>query len=340
MLGKKRNKEEEGLHDDETLLEYQNRCLINKVKEQNDEIKSLKSQVELLRNQGNCLSKIFMEVNCKLLSMVDSLDILMCEMEIDPERTGMKKTSVVVGLEILKNLKGGFSNKENLTEQHASILENIKNNIDSIVTKVVGGCANTSTIDSTEKENNLTIKFQNLSIELNKKTLELSNLEQDKFDYYSTLKEKENEILELQSKISCINRKNICNPLIPYIKYSKEIFETIKPEHNCVCHVCGEDFLKLTEENDNRITNYQNSLLQQQINQNPINQFQQWSGGHSISYSGGNLNTLNSGYNSFSSELNKLNHQQVILSRGNSTLDNEALKVSSIVFYLFSYFLY
>ena len=43
MLGKKRNQEEEGLHNNETVLEYQNRCLINKVNTQKEEITCIKS---------------------------------------------------------------------------------------------------------------------------------------------------------------------------------------------------------------------------------------------------------------------------------------------------------
>eukprot|EP00340_Litonotus_pictus_P010894 CAMPEP_0170536908 /NCGR_PEP_ID=MMETSP0209-20121228/102408_1 /TAXON_ID=665100 ORGANISM="Litonotus pictus, Strain P1" /NCGR_SAMPLE_ID=MMETSP0209 /ASSEMBLY_ACC=CAM_ASM_000301 /LENGTH=912 /DNA_ID=CAMNT_0010838327 /DNA_START=63 /DNA_END=2802 /DNA_ORIENTATION=+ len=242
MLGKKRTKEEEGLHSDETVLEFQNRSLISRVKEQREEISSIKSQLDLLKNQSSLLSKAFMEVNCRLLSMVDSLSILMCEMELEPEKSSEENCIVGIGLDLLGNLKGDFSKGEQLTDQHASMMENIKNNIETIVAKLIGGIGE---VNREKVTGELGSKFLKLQKELNEKNQELSLLKSEKIDYSSLILKKDSEIADLNSKLSVLNRKEICNPLIPYIKYSKELFKSIKPEHTCTCHVCGEDFQAL-----------------------------------------------------------------------------------------------
>jgi len=346
MLAKKRIKEEEGLHDDETLLEYQNRCLINKVREQNEEIKGLKTQIETVKTQSTCLSKIFMEVNCRLLSMVDSLEILMCEMQVEKEKTDVNLTSpVFIGLSLLENLKGGFSNKESLAEQHASILENIKNNIESIVAKVVSGCSSQENKNSSMNFS-LKDKLNELSKEVNSKTVELSLIKNEKIDYSAIIKEKDKEITELKNKVNSLNRKSTCNPLVPYIKYSKEIFESIETEHSCVCHVCGVDF-ESKQNDEEKIQNLGNhggyNLYHQQGNQGQLNQ----NSFHSISLSHPHVHghphqTVNyyneqnpglghSGHSSHSG------HNQVII-RGNSSIESEHINVSQEFFNKFFLF--
>jgi len=267
MLGQKRNKEEEGLHSDETLLEYQNKCLINKVREQKEEISSSKSQLDLLKSQSNFLSKAFMEVNCRLLSMVDALTILMCEMGIEPvEKTSncnsnegekeKERNFLEIGLEILSTLRGDFTLKEQLTHQHASMIDNIKNNIETIVDNLISGLRGkpNKDISNHSSVSGLKKKFESLKKELDLKNQELSILSYEKIDYTSSLKEKDKEINELNSKLSNLNRKSICNPLIPYLRYSKDLFYSVKPEHSCICHVCGEEFQNLT--NHMPIQNY------------------------------------------------------------------------------------
>ena len=53
-----------------------------------------------------------MEVNCKLLSMIDSLGILMCEIEVEPDKSTEDENIVEVGLALLSTLKCDFSKGE------------------------------------------------------------------------------------------------------------------------------------------------------------------------------------------------------------------------------------
>lgn len=259
MLGQnKRNKAEEVLHNDLTLQEFQNRCLISKVKDQKEEINSMKNQLEALKSQNSFLSKAFMEVNCRLLSMVDSLAIL--ETEIEGEETKTEGQDIVlVGLDLLKSLKGNFSYTSNqLSEQHASMLENIRNNIELIVAKLLGGFKQVS-VQTIERE--LREKISEIEKKLEKQTFEISILEADKLEISSKLLEKEKEASEILIKLSKLSRKAICNPLVPYIKWSKEIFNSSKPEHSCVCHVCGEDFNSNSQYGYGTMNTYTNENL-------------------------------------------------------------------------------
>lgn len=258
MGQQKRNKAEDGLHNDLTMHEYQNRCLISKVKEQKDEISSNKNQLEVLKTQNSFLSKAFMEVNCRLLSMVDSLAIL--ETEVEGEETkGEDHNIVLVGLDLLKSLKGNFSySSSQLSEQHASMLENIRNNIELIVAKLLGGFKQVS-VPTVEKE--LKEKLSSIEKKFEKLTYELSILEAENLETKAKLQEKEKEVDELCSKVSLLSRKATCNPLIPYIKWSKDLFTTVKPEHSCVCHVCGEDFNSSTQYGYNQINTFPNDNL-------------------------------------------------------------------------------
>jgi chromosome segregation ATPase len=269
MLGQqKRNKLEDGLHNDLTMHEYQNRCLISKVKEQKEEITSIKSQLEVLKTQNSFLSKAFMEVNCRLLSMVDSLSIL--ETEIEGEETKSEDQNIVlVGLDLLKSLKGNFSYSSNqLSEQHASMLENIRNNIELIVAKLLGGFKQVS-FPTIEKE--LKDKLSHIEKKFQKQTHEISIIEAESLEVKSRLQEKEKELEEISSKVSVLSRKVICNPMIPYIKWSKELFSTAKPEHACICHVCGEDFNTNAQFGFNPINSYPNDNLSKLNSQVLIN---------------------------------------------------------------------
>lgn len=240
MLGQqKRNKVEEGLHSDISLHEYQNRCLISKVREQREEINNTKAQLDSVRSQNNFLSKAFMEINCRLLSMVDSLSILMNEMEIEVEKPTDEKSIVGIGLNLLSSLKGDFHHNDELSQQHASMIENIKNNLETIVSKLLSGFSSYNR-DSVVKD--LNFKFESLQKELKQSNLELATIKATNIDYKCTLEEKEKELQDLNAKVSVLNRKATCNPLIPYIKWSKDIFKSVNPEHSCICHVCGEDF--------------------------------------------------------------------------------------------------
>jgi hypothetical protein len=269
MLGQqKRNKVEDGLHSDLTTHEYQNRCLISKVKEQKEEISSIKSQLEQLKTQNSFLSKAFMEVNCRLLSMVDSLSIL--EIEIEGEETKIEDQNIaLVGLDLLKSLKGNFSYSSNqLSEQHASMLENIRNNIELIVAKLLGGFKQVSfpTIEKEMKE-----KLSAIEKKFQKQMHEMTIMEAESSEIKAKLTEKDQELEKLCSKVNLLSRKAICNPLIPYIKWSKELFSTTKPEHLCVCHVCGEDFNTNSQYCFNSMNGYPNDNLSKLNSQVLIN---------------------------------------------------------------------
>lgn len=246
MLGQlKRNKVEEGLHSDISMHEYQNRCLISKVREQREEIASSKAQLDSFKSQNNFLSKAFMEVNCRLLSMIESLNILMTEMEIEADKPTNDVNIVGLGLDLLSSLKGEFLHSEELSQQHASMIENIKNNLESIVAKLLGGF---SGINRDPMFQELNIKFEALQKELKKSNLELATTKASVIELKSALDLKVKELFELNAKVSILNRKASCNPLIPYIKWSKDIFKTVNPEHSCICHVCGEQLSSINNQ--------------------------------------------------------------------------------------------
>ena len=291
MLGKKRSKEDEGLHNDDSLLEYQNRCLINQNIELKQELGYLKIQIESFKNQSNFLSKSFMEVNCRLLSMVDYISILMSENGVEAEKSS--ENFVSIGLKLLSSIKGKIGDTGDLTEQHSSIIENIKNNLETIISKLLTGFSFDENKEISESKNQ--IYFYKKECEVLQK--DFSVLKADLIQYESEIKGKNDEITDLKNKLSIANRKAVCNPLIPYIKYSKELFQSIKPEHSCICHVCGEE------------------MINKKIGLGSFNGFTENLGGGSINQIN-QLNQLN--------QINQLN-SRVVVNTGN--IESESLKV-------------
>lgn len=316
MLAKKRTKEDEGLHSDETVYEYQNRCLTNKVREQKDEILQLKNNVETLKSQNNFLSKAFMEINCKLLIMEDSIGMLIVESDMAVEKNQTDQNFISLGLNLLNALKGDLSSKEKLAEEHASMLENIKDKIESIAGKLSNG------FSSFPKSENISAqieqKFIILQNELNSKHNELSILKSDKTDFSVIIKQKEAEIANLKIENSNLNRRIIVNPLVPLIKYTKDHFANFikQKEHTCCCHVCGTDFVEnSTNSNmiiDNNLNNMSNSM-----GNNLSNNLTNNMGNNNVNNSNGNinissLNNMNNGNTGNNANLiNELNELKV-----------------------------
>lgn len=254
------------------ILEYQNRCLFTLVNEQKSEILSSKNQLENLKNQNSILSKTFMDVNCKLGVIADSLNILMGEMCIDKD-TNDERIINSIGMQILMKLKENNFEISDLSDQHSSVIENIKNNIEAIIMKLYNGISN---VDANMVNSDIKEKYVKLESELKLKNAELENIKFVKYQYDTDISNKNKEIEELKNKVFQFNRRNSCNPLVPYINFSKEHFKQNNFEHLCTCHVCGQDFNEMKEKilgsfPSNEFSNMTNQIISNSINDESIN---------------------------------------------------------------------
>lgn len=238
MLAKKRVREEEGLHTDETVLQYQNRCLISRVRDLKEDLVASKLKIDALTNQSIYLSKVFMEVNCRLLNMSESLGIIMCHLSIESTPAESPDKIGDLGIKLLKNVMGDFGDKEQLAQEHSSMLENMRLNIENIAGKLISGLA---LVNIPKVNYDLEQKLHCMQSELSLKISEFGKIKAENTQWSNIVKMKDDEIEKLKIVNSSLNRSIVTSPLIPYIKYSQEFFKAERTEHTCSCGVCGKD---------------------------------------------------------------------------------------------------
>lgn len=238
MLAKKRAREEEGLHADETVLQYQNRCLISRVRDLKEDLVASKLKIDALTNQSMYLSKVFMEVNCRLLNMSESLGIIMCHLSIESAPVDAPDKIGDLGIRLLKTVMGDFGDKEQLAEEHSSMLENMRVNIENIAGKLMSGL---SLVNNPKVNFDLEQKLTSMYCDLASKTNELNKMKAEHVQWSNIVKMKDDEIEKLKVLNASLNRSIVASPLIPYIKYSQEFFKAERTEHTCSCGVCGRD---------------------------------------------------------------------------------------------------
>lgn len=247
MLGKKRSREEEGLIVDESVTQYQNRCLFSHLKSLKEELSSSTSKLEAAKSQNSYLSKIFMEINCRLLNISEIVSLLKDEIPGEANEAKSNKNFVNWAISLLSDLKEGFPNRDKIFEENASMMDNIKDNIENIVTKMSSG---ESEKKESEVDSALKVKLGNLKEILSEIKTKISH-KMDIDNYEEVMKEKDDIIENLKKENMALNRRVICFPAVPYIKYSKEFDSEIeKTEHKCWCYLCNKEFTDAAEKKD------------------------------------------------------------------------------------------
>lgn len=280
MLGKKRAREEEGLHEDDSILQYQNRCLLNDIKQIKEEQAFYKEKVDLLTNQYSNLSKVFMEINCRILNISEFTSAYFHMTGIPQETLNSLSTSdsnyksnnnfILWGISILKDIKDNFQNRSTLIEENSSMLDNVKNNIENIFNKVLScieqsknikSSNSTNLLDCNTNNNNISSTVNSLSYKIesfqniikNLKESSLTNIDISHFK--SSIVEKDKLIERLKEQNTSLKRRLACNPTVPYIKFSNEFYkDNEKPQHECWCYFCGKEYDLIYQEKVNEIT--------------------------------------------------------------------------------------
>jgi hypothetical protein len=271
MLQKKRVRDEEGLLGDESVLQYQNRCLFSHLKKLKEDYANNSSKLECLKSHNTHLSKVFMEINCRLLNLSELASMIMSGFNPEINQIRADKNFVSWGLSLLDDLKKGFDNRDKLSEENASMLDNMRDNIENIITKLISGIneLNSSSID--QSLGSKLFSIQNLLKDLKAKTL----IKLDQTNFEEILKEKDEEIDKLKLENLSLNRKVACFPLVPYIKYSQEI-EQDKIEHKCWCYICAKDLEdKAAVVSNNTPVQEPKQIVSQQMQSNINNNIQQ-----------------------------------------------------------------
>ncbi len=257
MLSKKRVKDDEVTQPDESVTQYQNRCLVSRLKVACEELSLYKNKYDSLITNNSSLYKIFMEINCRLLNLSDSLNIIF---SCDNSSYGL----VNLGVKLLSSLKEDFKFKE-ISEEYLSMIDNIKNNIESIFGSIISNTKSNHII-SNDIENKISLVHSDL-IKIKEDN---SILSAELIDIKAKLAEKDALINKLSDENKALNLRIIANPVVPLIKYL-EYFKVAessenKIPHTCYCYVCAKDFDQKTEtlkSDIENLVNEKNKLIEQ-----------------------------------------------------------------------------
>lgn len=382
MLSKKRNKEETSLHEDESVVYYQNRCLVSYLKDSRKENKEIEEKLNILNGNNQYLYKIFMEMNCRLLNLNENLNIIISqsvsaeesniinikksyskELILNQNDNDFEKDVLNIGLKLLNSMK--YDNidfvidekeKFSISNEYFSLIENIKNNIQSITEGLVGlfnksiSFQQSNEIDlkkdaETNQTNQVNIKLNSISsIEENilKINENIKKVRSQQTRLELEMSDKKFQIDDLNKKCSLLKEENQklnlrikTNPIVPLIKYTEEFFKNENIPHDCICHVCGKEFIRDMKEekelelNDSSLLDCSNNIQNNKENLKINSQGLGLELGRSHSQVQGNpqnhINNVNISLNKQASNPLPYQHNNVIIVNNNS-FDNEKLE--------------
>lgn len=124
---------------------------------------------------------------------------------------------------------------------HQNELKNeIDNKIEAFENKIIQGLSRENKQLKTKNEELLNM-IQNTSDTYKQCHKDLALLKTEQLLTLNQLKEQNEKITQLNSKIFSLTRKVNTNPALPYINFEKAMFNKLIDSHTCICHICGNE---------------------------------------------------------------------------------------------------
>ena len=309
MNGRKRNKikkedeeEEDGLHKNKSLLEYQNKSLCTVILDLRSKLKSKENSYNLLETKLNSLISYFNifsstinSLNDRIISSLKKNKIEITNVNISKDKNFFSSPSEFIHKLLEKDNSGKDDDSMQVEEEEESKKDekkiskdfdnekeykpiiSLNKNVEILIEKLLSILKLNdgqyekifSNLDEEiDKKNQEQEKIINdLNTSLNKYKSELESIKSKNEIYLSKINELEAKFEDLTEQNFKLNRRINTHPLMPLLVLEDKVSEKPMTEHNCLCMICGKN---LNQEN-NQYTEENKSQECKKDNENDIN---------------------------------------------------------------------